>query len=98
MNYVPSSPAASATSIDKLETQVDTIVASVAGALGIHDEHDDGAKNGIDVLVDLGCKIEHFVHGFFHGLAFVLQVCHRVDDVLNDECCCGRDILVRVRY
>ena len=48
-------PATSLCAVHELQADIDAVVATVSGAARLHDEHDDGAKNLVNVVLNFFC-------------------------------------------
>lgn len=81
---LPISPTTTGLTINKLQAQVNAVVATIARAIRVHDEHDDRTKYGVDVLLNLGCERVDLVESLLYVLSLRFKVRYRVDYVLND--------------
>lgn len=81
---LPISPTTTGLTINKLQAQVNAVVAAIARAIRVHDEHDDRTKYGVDVLLNLGCERVDLVESLLYVLSLRFKVRYRVDYVLND--------------
>lgn len=81
---LPISPTTTGLTINKLQAQVNAVVAAISRAIRVHDEHDDRAKYGVDILLNLGREWIDLVESLLYVLSLRLEVRYRVDYVLND--------------
>jgi len=70
----PRRPRTTIGAIHILQAQIDAVVAPVARALGLHDQHDDGAEYLVHILLDLGRELDRRLHMLLDVLALVGQV------------------------